>query len=625
MNGFCEKIKIDRLLPMCPTGRLRRSDKQNKESEAKEYALKLIEKSKLVMPKYEASISLCSIKFLRYKSATQQAMLFAHQPGTIKKFLIIFAFIFLFSCANTAHTDKQVFYYNETTGVATLDPAFAKNQSVMWVVHQLYNTLVEIDSNLNIIPSLAKSWEINADRTIYTFHLRNDIYFQDNDAFANGKGRKFIASDIVYSFKRVVDPHTASSGAWIFNNRVDTANGFVALNDSTFQLKLLSPFQPILGILCMQYCSIVAHEAVEKYGKDFRSHSCGTGPFQLKYWDEGQALVLEKNQHYWERDEQGKQLPYLDAVNISFHDNKATEFMEFRQGRLSFINDIDPSFKDEVLTKKGELRSDWKKKVILQKHSYLNTEYFGILVDEQNPLVQQSPLRLKAVRQAINYAINRPQLIMYLRNSIGTPAQAGMVPLGLPSKNAETVKGYMYNPDTARLLLQQAGIINNTPVKLLTIPIYADIASFAAKQIEDIGLKVQVEVIQKSLLLEQTAKQQALFFRGSWIGDYPDAENYMAMFYSKNPSPPNYTRYNNAAFDALYAKALQETNDSVRYALYREMDQMVIDDAPVVPLWYDEVIHLVNNNVVGFVPNALNLLELRRTKTLQTSLKRHEN
>ncbi len=219
------------------------------------------------------------------------------------------------------------------------------------------------------------------------------------------------------------------------------------------------------------------------------------------------------------------------------------------------------------------------------------------------------------MRQAINYAINRKQLMMYMRNSIGTPAEAGVVPLGMRSKNAEMVKGYKYNPDTARLLLKQAGLTNIknlSTIKLLTIPVYADIASFAAKQIEDIGLKIQVEVIQKSLLLQQTAMQQALFFRGSWIADYPDPENYMAMFYSKNPSPPNYTAYRNPNFDILYNTALQEANDSLRYILYRQMDQMVINDAPVVPLFYDEVIHFINTNVKGLSANALNLLELRR-------------
>ena len=532
----------------------------------------------------------------------------------IKNILLIFFIANSFSCNNNESGDKKIFYYNETTGVASLDPAFAKNQSVMWVDHQLYNTLVEVDSNLNIVPSLAMRWDISPDRLLYTFHLRNDVYFQNNEVFEKGKGRKFIASDVVYSLQRITDKKIASSGAWIFNNRIDSVNGFVAVDDSTFQLKLIRPFNPVLEILSMQYCSIVAREAVEKYGKDFRSHPCGTGPFQLQYWDEGQALVLEKNLHYWERDETGKVLPHLDAVKISFDDNKATEFLELQQNRLSFINDIDPSFKDEVLTKTGDLRNEWNGKIILQKHPYLNTEYFGILVDTNNALVKNSPLKIKAIRQAMNYAINKQQLMMYVRNSIGTPANAGMVPAGLPSQNDLFVKGYSYNPDRARLLLKESGINNsNFPaIKLLTIPIYADIASFCAKQMENVGIKVQVEVIQKSLLLQQTAKQQATFFRASWIADYPDAENYMAMFYSKNASPPNYTRYNNTVFDKLYEQSLQETNDSLRYILYRQMDQMVITDAPVIPLWYDEVIHLVNKNVIGFNANALNLLELRK-------------
>jgi len=328
-----------------------------------------------------------------------------------------------------------------------------------------------------------------------------------------------------------MDKATASSGAWIFNNRVDSVQPFTALNDSTFQLKLIRPFNPILGILSMQYCSIVAHEAVEQYGKDFRRHPCGTGPFEFADWEEGQALILHKNKHYWEHDKYGKALPYIDAVKVSFFDNKATEFLLFRQGKLSFMNDIDGSFKDEVLTKKGALREAWKDKIVLNKHAYLNTEYLGILIDEQNELVKQSPLQLKAIRQAINYCINREQLMMYMRNSIGTPATAGFVPGGLPSNNTALVKGYPYNPEKAKALLKSVDYKKfNTPVKLLTIATYADIASFVAKQCEEIGLNVQVEVVQKSLLLEQTAKSQALFFRGSWIADYPDAENYMSVF-----------------------------------------------------------------------------------------------
>ena len=138
--------------------------------------------------------------------------------------------------------------------------------------------------------------------------------------------------------------------------------------------------------------------------------------------------------------------------------------------------------------------------------------------------------------------------------------------------------------------------------------------SFIAKQLEEIGLKIQVEVVPKSLLLEQTAKSQALFFRGSWIADYPDAENYLSVFYGKNPAPPNYTRYNNPRFNQLYDEAMLAETDSARYRLYQQMDRLIIEDAPVVPLWYDQVIHMVNPRVQHFYPNSLNLLELRQVK-----------
>jgi oligopeptide transport system substrate-binding protein len=521
------------------------------------------------------------------------------------------------ACSSKKNEKRKAFRYNETTGIASLDPAFAKNQSIIWPVHQLFNTLVETDSNLNIVPSLAYRWDVSEDRLTYVFHLRNDVFFHDSEAFPQSNGRKMTAGDVVYSYQRIIDPATASSGAWIFNNRIAAVNAFSALDDSTFQLKLARPFNPILGLLSMQYCSVVPREAVEKYGKDFRSHPCGTGPFKFKSWEEGQALILLKNEKYFERDEQGNMLPYLDAIKISFNDSKATEFLLFQQQQLDFINDIDASFKDEVLTRKGELRKDWVGKIRLSKHPYLNTEYLGILVDPQNALVKNSPLGMQKIRAAINYGFDRRKMMMYLRNSIGIPAESGFVPAGLPSFDSSIVKGYHYDVRRARQLLAEAGYPDGKglpPIKLLTIPIYADLASFIARELEDIGLKVQVDAVQKSFLLEQTAKSSAAFFRGSWIADYPDAENYLSCFYSKNPSPPNYTRYKNPQFDELYEQSLIEQDYDKRLSLYRQMDALIVRDAPVVPLWYDEVIHLVQPEIKGFQPNGLNLLELRRLR-----------
>jgi ABC-type transport system substrate-binding protein len=487
----------------------------------------------------------------------------------------------------------------------------------MWAVHQLYNTLVEVDKDLHIVPSVARSWEISADRLTYTFHLRPDVFFHDDAAFTDDHGRRLIANDVVYSFRRIIDKATASPGAWIFNGKIDSVNGFKAIDDSTFQLKLIRPYIPILGILSMQYCSIVPREAVEKYGVDFRQHPVGTGAFAFVAWEEGQALILKRNKNYFEMDSAGNRLPYLDGIKISFYDSKATEFLLFRQKQLDFVNDIESSFKDEVLTKKAELRKEWEGKIVLQTHPYLNIEYLGILVDSSNELVRNSPVRLRKIRQAINYGFDRRKMVLYLRNSLGIPAESGFVPAGLPSFDSSEVKGYSYNPVMCKQLLAEAGFSDGkglNPIKLLTIPIYSDLAEFIAKQLDEAGIPVQVDVVQKSLLLELTSNSRALFFRGSWIADYPDAENYLSVFYSKNPAPPNYTRYKNPVFDALFERALAETNDSLRYKLYQQADKVMIDDAPVVPLWYDEVIHLVQPNVKGFEPNSLNLLELRHTK-----------
>lgn len=533
--------------------------------------------------------------------------------------VIITASILLASCYNKKNNEANIFHYNEFNGLASLDPAFAKSQSVMWSSHQLFNTLVEIDDSLHIIPSLATRWDINEDRTLFTFHLRTDAWFHDDPCFPDGKGRRMTATDVEYSFHRIIDKAVASPGAWIFNGKVDSLQPFRAIDDSTFEVKLKRPYNPILGIISMQYCSVVPKEAVEKYGTDFRRHPVGTGPFRFIAWEEGQALVLKKNPRYFEKDSAGNSLPYLDGIHISFYDSKATEFLLFRQKQLEFINDIEASFKDEVLTKNGTLRKEWSGKIVLNTSPYLNIEYLGIMVDTANKLVHDSPLRFQKIRQAINYGFDRRKMILYLRNSLGTPAESGFVPMGLPSFDSSLVKGYHYDPSMSKKLLADAGFPDGKGlprIKLLTVAIYADMANFIAKQLEESGIPVQVEVVQKSLLLTMTSSSTAAFFRGSWIADYPDAENYLSVFYSKNPAPPNYTRYNSPSFDALFEKAITETNDSLRYNLYRQADQVMMNDAPVVPLWYDEVVHLVQPYVKNFKPNALNLLELRKVKII---------
>jgi peptide/nickel transport system substrate-binding protein len=210
-------------------------------------------------------------------------------------FFLTTILFFLASCYQSEKEQGRYFHYNDYSGIASLDPAFAKNQSIMWAVHQLYNTLVEVDSQLNITASVAKNWTVSEDGKLYTFYLRNDVFFHNDPCFKNGKGRRLVAEDVAYSFKRLSDKTIASPGGWIFNNKVDSVNGFTTINDTTFQVRLLKPYHPILGILSMQYCSIVPHEAIEKYGNDFRRHPVGTGPFCIVAWGEGQGFIMKPN------------------------------------------------------------------------------------------------------------------------------------------------------------------------------------------------------------------------------------------------------------------------------------------------------------------------------------------
>jgi len=536
---------------------------------------------------------------------------------TICLLVISFMLSMIFaSCNSGGNQDFNVFHYNESAGISSLDPAFAKNQSNIWAVHQIFNTLVATDDQLNIIPSLAKSWQFSADNKQISFSLRQDVFFHDHPAFTKGKGRKMRALDVVYSFERLINPQTASPGAWIFSNIIDTLHPFEAVNDSLFVLRLRKPFVQILGVLSNQYCAIVPREAVEYKQLSFRSHPCGTGPFRFFKWVEGEVLMLKRNVKYFETDEKGQPLPYLDGVSITFLNNKATEFLEFRQGKFDFVNDIDPSFKDEILLKSGKLRKQWEGIIALHTGPYLNTEYLGFLM-RHNSHVPGAVLQLREVRQAINCSIDKRKLMLYLRNSIGIPAEKGFIPPGLPGYDTAAAYGYVYDPAKAKRLLKEAGFNASNPfpeIILSTVPVYADLAAYIALELQNVGIPLKVEVVPKSLLLTQMANNRVVFFRGSWIADYPDAENFLSVFYSRNPSPPNYTRYNNPAFDEIYEASMQELDLDKRKKMYGQMDSLMMEDAPVIPLWYDQVIHLVQPNIEGFHLHPLNLLELKRVR-----------
>jgi len=518
--------------------------------------------------------------------------------------------ISLFSCdpKDNRHEEDEVFRYNEHYNVATLDPAFARNPPIIWPTNQLFNGLVQQDDSLNIIPDVAKRWTVSEDTKTYTFTLRDDVYFHKHEQFKiKDSTRKVSAKDFVYSFNRLKDPSIASPGSWVLSN----VDRYQAINDSTFQITLKKEFPAFLGLLTMRYCSVVPEEIVSFYGNEFRSHPIGTGPFKFKRWEEGVKLVLRKNNHYFEKDEDGNRLPYLEAVAITFLPDKQSEFLQFAQGNLDMLNSLDPSYKDELLTATGKLKENYKNRVKTITGPFLNTEYLGFYLESPSKEV-----RSKLLRQAVNYGFDRVKMIKYLRNGIGEPANSGFIPKGLPGYGAS---GFEYNPGKARTLIakyiEETG--NNTPsITIGTNSQYLDICEYIQRELGKLGLEINIDVMPPSTLrqLKSTGKLDA--FRASWIADYPDAENYLSLYYSKNftPNGPNYTHFKNATFDSLYESSFKLTAINKRKLLYKKMDSIILEQAPFVTLYYDQVIKFVHKNVTGLKANPQDFLVLKRVK-----------
>lgn len=537
-------------------------------------------------------------------------------------FLILIILITSCKSGKFENDGRTVFCYNESAGITSLDPAFARDQANIWAVNQLFNGLVQLDDNLKVKPCIAKSWEISQDGLNYTFHLRNDVFFIPDEAFGEKKGRKVVASDFVYSLNRLLDDKLASPGAWVLKQvkKENNTNSFHAPNDSTLIIRLKSQFPPFAGLLSMQYCSAIPHEAVEKYGADFRQHPVGTGPFKLGMWKEGVKLVMLRNDNYFETSVDGP-LPYLDAVAVTFIVDKQSAFLEFIKGNLDFISGIDASYKDELLTKNGDLRSKYSTRINLTKQPYLNTEYLGILIDT-NFRAAESPLRLKLVRQAINYGFDRVKMMRYLRNNIGIAGTAGFVPAGIPWFDQKQVGGYYFDPDKARHLLGKAGYPGGKGLPSITLTTnasYLDLCKFIQSQLGEIGINLKIDVTPPATLREMIAQSKVSFFRGSWIADYPDAENYLSLFYTPNfcPAGPNYTHFSSVAFDKIYAESMIENNDSIRGVKYMQMDKLLIEEAPVAVLYYDQVLRFSQKNISGLSSNPLNLLNLKQVKKIK--------
>ena len=516
----------------------------------------------------------------------------------------------------------MVFHYNEDESVTTLDPAFVKSQSEIWIVSQIFNGLVDLNPQLQVVPALSDHWEISEDKKIYTFHLRRDAQFCFPDLGGKVTHRRVNSRDVAFSLSRIADPKSASPGAWIFADKIDSnlSQVFVPLNDTIFQIHLLRPVASLLNLLATNYGFIVPLEYKNTEKSVLARNPIGTGPFYLKRWEEQIKLVLRKNDVYHEKDSAGVSLPYLDAINVSFVKNKQTAFMQFLAGSYDFFNGLESSFKDELLTADAQLKPKYNQRLKTLITPFLNTEYIGCYLGDQPGQVNY--LQDVHLRRALELSVDKKAIVRFFRNGLGTPGKFGFVPPQLnPNQKSEFTDSNTHSMQDAKAefaLSNYAKMKLKPVITLSTTADYLDMMVYLQEAWSRIGINIKVDIQTGGMLRQLRNEGKLMLFRGSWIADYPDAENYLACFYQKflSPNGPNYTHFVDADFDALY-EAIESGGSKDRLDDIFRANLRLMSQVPVIPLYYDKSIRLMHPWVKGLGNDVTNRLPLKRVKIVK--------
>ena len=531
---------------------------------------------------------------------------------------------------------------NEVETFKSLMPISINEINSFHIGSQIYEGLVKYNPNdLTLMPAIAKSWEVAADQKEYTFHLRSNAKFHDDACFPEGKGRMANATDVKYCFDKLCTQDGNNTQYDItFKDRVDGANesyaasktgkstpvkGVTVVNDTTLKISLVHPDASFLNILAMPGCYIYPKEAVDKYGAEMRIKTVGTGPFFIENIKEGDVVIMKKNQSYWGVDQHGNKLPYLDGIKWSFIRDKKTEILEFKRGNLDMVYRIPVEMFSELMGKLENANKSENEFNIVSSTA-LNTNYYGFNLTT-NPVFAK-----KDVRLAFNYAIDRHKIADFTIQGEGTSADYGMVPYteafekeGYPYKE---LKAYAYDPAKAQELLKQAGYPDGKGFPEINLEINSGggdrniLIAEVVKSMLDQNLKIKVNIntVPFSEHLDNMQTGKADFFRNAWVADYPDPESFLTLFLSSHipavateKSYVNTTRFRNAKFDSLFMAARVEGDKTKRFKLLGLAEQILLDEAPVMPIFYDENFRLVHKHVRNLPENPMNFIDMTTT------------
>lgn len=519
---------------------------------------------------------------------------------------------------------------NETEPPSSLFPHSCTDLVSSHVASQIYEGLVRFNvKDLSIEPALAESWSVSEDGLKYIFKLKKGVFFHDDACFANGKGREFKAEDVLYSFERLATQHPDNlMFAATIKNILRGANEFYAasaskkpdfefegvkvIDEYTVAFNLVAPSSSFLYILANSALAIFPKEAYEKYGNLTRT---GTGPFMFaQNKNPNEKLVLVKNPKYHGKDTLGNQLPFIDSLVFTFISSKKAELDEFQNGNLDIIVGLPSEAIKDVVEKQIADFQNRPPKFILDRSPELATQFY-----EFNTVVRA--FKNKKVRQAISYAIDRDKIVdEILKGEAYGPGIHGITPPSLRNYDVSSIKGYKQDKEKAKKLLAEAGYPNGKGFPTIKLVLNSggsknvNVALEIQKQLRDVlGINMDLEIVPFTLKLEDARMGRGDMFRSAWVADFPSAENFLMLAYGKTvpktlnePSWPNVSRFVNAQFDELYEKALATQNQDEKNTLLLEAEKLMMDEAPILVLWYDEKYRLYQARVNNFYSNPLN-------------------
>jgi len=553
-------------------------------------------------------------------------------------FFILSLMVFYTSCSNpkddspegkVAKGDKVyggTLRLNETEKYQSLYPLSITDVVSAHIASQIYEGLVKFNPrDLSIVPCLAEKWEINAAGTAYLFHLKKGVLFHDDACFSDGKGREVKASDVAYSFKLLcTDSKENMNFGASFKGRVLGADkffveskgkpngeveGIKVIDDYTIEITLIAPSTSFLYALAVPSTAIVAKEAVEKYGTDMK---VGTGPF-IFTTGSSENVLLKRNNNYHISDSTGNQLPFLDSVIISFLPTKKQELENFQNGDLSIIVGLpSESVKDMVENQIADFQNK-PPKYVLERSPEMISQYY-----EFN--LSKAPFNNKKVRQAFSYAIDRNKIVEdVLKGEAYGPAVNGLCPPTFKGYDITKITGYDFDAEKAKKLLAEAGYPNGKGFPKIKIELNSggskntNVVLEIQKQLLDVlNVNVDFEVVPLLQKLEDASYGRAEIFRSAWFADFPSPENFLWVLHGASvpasldiPSYPNSPRYKNPEFDKLFDAGKSAKTQEESYANFMKAEQIAIDDAPLMVLWYDESYRLVKSAVHGFSSNPM--------------------